>query len=71
MTMFDGFLDVLPLALLWVALMASTTWAALELYVGARLIGPLGICMAWAIYQASPRPCLCRASCSAHLSPPY
>ena len=50
---FDGFLDVLPLALLWFVLMASTTWAALQLYVGARLIGPLGICMAWAIYQVN------------------
>lgn len=48
---FDGFLDVLPLALVWLALMVSVTWAALQLYVGARLVGPLGICMAWAIYQ--------------------
>ena len=48
---FDGFLDILPLFLLWVALMASVTWAALQLYVGARFLGPLGICMAWAIYQ--------------------
>lgn len=49
--MFDGFLDIFPLSLLWFALMASVTWAALQLYVGARLLGPLGICMAWAIYQ--------------------
>lgn len=50
---FDGFWDVLPLSLVWFLLMASVTWGALQLYVGARLLGPLGICMAWAIYQVS------------------
>ena len=50
---FDGFLDVFPLAVVWFILMASVTWGALQLYVGARLVGPLGICMAWAIYQVS------------------
>lgn len=48
---FDGFLDVLPLAIVWLILMSSFTWGALQLYVGARLLGPLGICMAWAVYQ--------------------
>lgn len=50
-SLFEGFMDVFPLAVVWFILMASVTWGALQLYVGARLIGPLGICMAWAIYQ--------------------
>ena len=60
--MFDGFLDILPLSFLWFLLMASVTWAALQLYVGARLLGPLGICMAWAIYQVSATPQLLQPS---------